>query len=724
MAPGLIDDAIIWLTNLIGEIVATIGNFLVELWSWVVDMLDALINGLWDLLSGIFVVIQEGLASLFTAIEEVIVGVVNQVAEFLKNAWDVIYEATIGVLDTIQNFATSLATKLDVFVRDLIDTVSGFIQGAIDWVQSVATVGIEAVASVVAKAVQAIAEVSAGIFEWVQGALQGFVNLINAAWEQLVLGVQSIIEAVNQRLVGLRDAFADAAAEVVGSIGGLAEEQLGPIRDTIKDFVKAFLPSEDPAATQRALVAIQGLHTDPVSMQGYRAYWENEAKTLGEAGVIKQTIWMIIMFAFSLFPLVMGISTVLSQPVIQEYSRQFPFQILAPADASAAWRRGLITESEAVGEIRRAGFDERKAGFISKLTSVVPSEPELLRMWWRRIIDDVDLEKALRHQGLDSPWPVRIMEAARVLPPIQDLIQMAVRDVWNPAAVELGQLEQVFPEQLAIEADRQGLSEAWALKYWAAHWRLPSIQQAFEMRHRDVIGDEQLDTLLQALDVAPGWREPIKQIAFRPFTRVDIRRMHRIGVLEDKEVLRAYRDLGYDEDKAEGLLNFTKILNEPKGTEDDVELGRLSRTTVLGFYQDGLLERSRAAELLVTAGHTPEATELYLSSVDADEERSERKTETAMLIELAIAGTITFDEAEDKLRGLGLETKEVERAVTKLLRARQRKTRLPTKGDADAFLVAGLIKDLEYEDLLGRIGYSPKWTTMYLQLAKAKRGDA
>lgn len=722
MSPGIIEDAIIWLTNLLANIVTTIGDFLVQLWTWVVDMLDALINGLWDLLSGIFVVIQEGLASLFTAIEETLVGIVNQVADFLAQAWETIYEATIGVLDTIQTFATQLASKLETFVGNIIDTVSGFIEGAVDWVQSVVTAGLEAVADVAVLAAQKLTEFAAPLLDWVQGALVNISTLINAAWEALVFGTQAIIDAIGEKLVGLRDAFADAATEVVESITGLAEEQLGPIRQTITEFVEAYLPKDDPAITQRALSAIDGLHTDPSSMRAYRAYWEGEARRLGEAGPLRKGIYLTAFFLLSLIPLVMGISNVLSQTVIQEYSKEFPFQILSPGDASAAWRRGLITQGEAVGEIRRAGFDERKAEFIAKLTSNVPGEPALLRMWWRRIIDDVDLEKALRHQGLDDPWPVRIMEAARVLPPIQDLIQMAVRDVWNPAAVQLGGLEEIFPEQLAVEADKQGLSEDWALKYWAAHWRLPSIQQAFEMRHRDVIGDEQLDTLLQALDVAPGWREPITAIAFNPYTRVDIRRMHRIGVLDEEQVLRAYRDLGYDDEKAEGLTEFTKILNEPKGVEDDAELGQLSRTAVLGFYEDGLLERPRAAELLVTAGHTPEAAQLYLDASDAGEERSERKTETALLIELAQAGSLTFDEAEDKLRGLGLETKEVERAVTKLLRARQRKTRLPSKGDADAFFAAGLLKDPEYEDLLGRIGYSPKWTAMYLQLVREKRG--
>ncbi len=722
MAPGIIDDAIIWLTNLIAEIIFKINEFLVALWTWVVEMLDALIVGLWDILSGIFVVIQEGLASLFASIEETLTNIVDAVYAFLEKAWGAIYEATIGVLDTITTYAADLRAVLEAFIAEALDDVAGWIQAAAEWVRKIVDEGIRGVRTIVARATEALLTVVDPILQWVGQAIASVTTTISAAWEMLVIGAESIIVSINERLVGLRDAFADAAVEIVGSISGLAEDQLGPIRDSVKEFVETYLPGDDPGATQRAVAAMEGIHTSPQSMATYREWWAGEWRRTAQGGTMRKAIFFGAFLLMSMLPTIMGISNILSQVTLQEYAANFPYQILSPADATAAWRRGLITQGEAISEIRRAGFNERKAGFVSELTSLVPAEQDLVRMKWRGIVHDSDFDKALQHQGFDEPWRARIAEAAKLIPAVPDLIQMAVRDVWNAEAVALGKLMELFPKELGEWTEKQGLSPDWALKYWAAHWRLPSILQAFEMRHRDVIDDSALDTLLQALDVAPGWRQPLKDIAFHPYTRVDIRRMHRIGVLDEDEVHRGYLDLGYDEDKARGLTEFTKVLNEPKGIEDDAELGHLSRTAVLGFYEDGVLSRQRAAELLVTAGHTPEAAQLYLNASDADEERSDRKTETALIIELAEAGSLGWDEAEDKLRGLGLETREVERAVTKLLRARQRKTKLPSKGDADAFFVAHLLTKDEYEDLLGRIGYSPKWTRMYLQIAEVKRG--
>ena len=80
---------------------------------------------------------------------------------------------------------------------------------------------------------------------------------------------------------------------------------------------------------------------------------------------------------------------------------------------------------------------------------------------------------------------------------------------------------------------------------------LPSIGQGFEMLHRRVIEDADLDLLLRALDVMPFWREKLKDISYNPLTRVDVRRMHRIGVLEEEGVFNAYLDVGYNEENAQ-----------------------------------------------------------------------------------------------------------------------------------------------------------------------------
>jgi hypothetical protein len=189
-------------------------------------------------------------------------------------------------------------------------------------------------------------------------------------------------------------------------------------------------------------------------------------------------------------------------------------------------------------------------------------------------------------------------------------------------------------------------------------------------------------------------------------------------VLKDEEVLQAHRELGYDDEKAQKLTDFVIGLNKSAVTEDDVELGKLSRSAILGFYEDGVITRASTAKLLQDIGHTIEAANLYLDAIDMQDQRAERKAEADLVIEQAEAGALTFDQAQDKLRQLGLETVEVEKAIAKLLRAMARKVKLPSLDDGVKLYVQGIITRADLEDLLSRLGYAPKWRQAYLTQAE------
>ena len=162
---------------------------------------------------------------------------------------------------------------------------------------------------------------------------------------------------------------------------------------------------------------------------------------------------------------------------------------------------------------------------------------------------------------------------------------MAVREVFNPVIVEKFGQDEDFPEQFAEYAAQQGISRFWAEKYWEAHWVLPSVQMGYEMLHRRVIDMETLKQLLAAQDIMPGWRDALIDISYKPYTRVDIRRMHDVGVLNDDEVYESYLDLGYSPDKAKNMTEFTIRLNDPD--PDDIDsLEGLTRAAIINSFKD------------------------------------------------------------------------------------------------------------------------------------------
>jgi len=216
----------------------------------------------------------------------------------------------------------------------------------------------------------------------------------------------------------------------------------------------------------------------------------------------------------------------------------------------------------------------------------------------------------------------------------------------------------------------------------------------------------------------PFWRDKLTAISFAPFTRVDIRRMHKLGILSADQVQDAYKDIGYNEEKSALLRDFTIQLNAPKPAENPDELAALTRASILGFFRDGVISAARSKELLLDVGVSEQAASLFISAEEMDIERADRKDQVSLILEQANAGLLSFEDAQDQLSTLGLETVEQERVIIKLLRQEAARTRLPTRARLDKMLEAGLISEIDFLATLQKQGFARIWAERELELIK------
>ncbi|GAH87738.1 unnamed protein product, partial [marine sediment metagenome] len=212
------------------------------------------------------------------------------------------------------------------------------------------------------------------------------------------------------------------------------------------------------------------------------------------------------------------------------------------------------------------------------------------------------LDDKLQILGYTDEDIEKLKTVAKFIPNAQDVIRFGVREVYSPALWGSPPPTEEFDgvwnlAQKDVEAI--GMNEEAFKKYWIAHWILPSVMQGFEMRHRDIIKDADLDRLFKMLDILPEWREPLKKISYVPFTRVDVRRMHKIGTLSDEDIKRAYKDIGYDEEKATKMMEFTILYNADPEEADKTDIDReitemrsLSKSDVLRNYRLNIIDKS------------------------------------------------------------------------------------------------------------------------------------
>lgn len=372
-------------------------------------------------------------------------------------------------------------------------------------------------------------------------------------------------------------------------------------------------------------------------------------------------------------------------------------QQLATDQITRLYRRGNLDENASTEALMQLGWERSKAATVRELGFVLPNAMLLLQggLVQERstsdLLDDLgigdihpdyrqtymdavltkpasadlvayhlrqenelrNLEDDLTKIGIHPDYLDIYKTLAERIPPLPDIITMAVREAFSPAtAARFGQYED-FPEAFGRYAAQQGLSEEWAKRYWAAHWGLPSVGQGFEMLHRGIIDDGDLNMLLKAQDVMPFWRDKLIAMAYRPLTRVDVRRMYKLGVLTLSEVYEAFLNLGYGPDDARNMTEYTEaqILESMAG---------LTTAEVIKAYVDRLVTHTEGVELLIMLNVEPDHAEYLIETENVKRDWFLTNNKIRAIRNLYKRGEYDENQARDELAKLNQPTEQID----------------------------------------------------------------
>ena len=318
------------------------------------------------------------------------------------------------------------------------------------------------------------------------------------------------------------------------------------------------------------------------------------------------------------------------------------------------------------------------------------------------------IEKELKRIGIHPDYIPMFKELAYPVPPVADLITMAVREAFSPAiASRFGQYED-YPTDLTRFAAMQGIDEEWSRRYWAAHWSLPSPQQGFEMLHRGVINEQDLNLLLRALDIMPFWRDKMLQISFNPLTRVDVRRMYAMGVLNEGEVEKAYRDIGYTTENAARLREFTVI-------QSIASQSGLSVSKVVTAYKNSQTTRQDAYNAISRLGVRPQNISEILESADIQLNWQRVKDRIAAIRNLFKKDRVTEQEARSELRNAGIDGNKIDLLISQWVNELEdAHGTLLSKTDVLALVKKKLISTQRAQQELSLLGYTAERANLLL----------
>jgi len=338
-----------------------------------------------------------------------------------------------------------------------------------------------------------------------------------------------------------------------------------------------------------------------------------------------------------------------------------------------------------------------------------PSSSDLIAFELRQENGLATLADDLRRIGVHPDWFNVYHTLANRIPPVADIITMAVREAFTPdVAARFGQYED-FPEQFGRYAQQQGLSPEWSYRYWAAHWGLPSPQQGFEMLHRGVITADDLQMLMKAQDIMPFWRDKMQAIAYRTLTRVDVRRMYELGVLERPAVLKSYLDMGYDAENAENMTAFTEAYVKKAQTHTAPD-------DIVKAYSNRIIDRAAAWSLLMRVGVIPDFAMYMLDDIEYKRELDRVDANIKGIKNLYKKGVYTQNQAAAQLAQLDLPGNTIELLMQQWWNERSLTTpKTFSKAETIKFMVSGVISKERGERELYMMGYDKDHVDVYME---------
>lgn len=231
------------------------------------------------------------------------------------------------------------------------------------------------------------------------------------------------------------------------------------------------------------------------------------------------------------------------------------------------------------------------------------------------------------------------------IPNQQDLIRIMVRE-------DLGR------EWLDDRLKKHGFAQEWANHYWDSHWELVGIRNLYDMYHRGIIDKPTMAKMLVRHDYNPSdeiegvgtinWPDNLIELSTSLIPRVDLRYAWEAGLIDDDELLRRMKMLGYSDQDAffEASIQKRRTLT--------VEINEVRRE-VLKDFREGVIPEVTLRSNLADLGDTTEAIDYRVMSSQYFIERDHKRDQINEITKALGRGLIDDPKAKELLQGLQVQ---------------------------------------------------------------------
>jgi hypothetical protein len=616
----------------------------------------------------------------------------------------------------------------------------------------------------------------------IQTAIDNAKSVLSGVVNAQTGGLAGLIANLSTQVAGIANSIPDAISGFLQNLLTTLQQLVyiaGHVASEVGEDIGNWIGDRANFATSEINKRFADLNSviDKVKANRYHSWdeFESDLNHLSINTGLLQGIFNLVQF----IPLVIQISQLTQKPFIDNLAHladeKARSTLISPPDALALMQRKALNTIQFKEILAKQGYTDQDIISLGALALKTFDENTIRALFLRGIITDETHKGLLSELGYNDATIHLVSQLYEVLPNVSDLVRFAVREVYSPdITAKYGQFED-FPQRFAQEAAKQGLSNEQAKNYWAAHWELPSINMGYDMLHRGIISQDELATLLRTLDVMPFWRDKLIKLSYSPLTRVDIRRLYKEGILTETQVKQSYKEIGYDEQKANWLTQFTIKGGVITSEDGQDKIKDLSQTALIAAYKRGHLTRSQTKQDLINLGYDANEAEILLGIADYDEHQrlhpdrslqhnekllsytirayqksnisqsdaleflqeagltaQEAQTEldfalleyhiqfqadiTNQVKHLYLEGLLDNNGVQAKLNALDFSTPEITQIISELQIAKSLNLRKPTLAQFKKLYEKSIIDEPTYRTELSNFGYSDYYVDLLMQL--------
>lgn len=398
------------------------------------------------------------------------------------------------------------------------------------------------------------------------------------------------------------------------------------------------------------------------------------------------------------------------------------WQLLELRDALTGYHRGTVTREQLDDVFNKGGYHDWQWPIMEELSELRLDPITSINLHRRFGEKYPDILKEMKDQGWTDERIEQLLDATLFYPGPGDLVNWQAKEVFEPAMIEKYGLKE---ELEGIERDpfyKAGMDDEQIANFWMAHWQHASWTQVQDMLFRGIINEDDVRAWFRLVEIPPFWRQKLIDTAYHTYTRVDVRRMHKLEIIDDAGLLQAYKDLGYNEERAQHMVEFTIAYNEdpPDNEKTDEEKEKdkerdLTKSDILNGYRDGLLLLDEARISLASLRYSNEEVNYYIARVNYENEQDDVSAQLRYYHDAYIRSVMTRNEIIDKMGELNLEGSRQERLFAIWDLERMARVTKPTKAEILSFLRKEIITPNEAKEELLGLGYSERYVGWYLE---------